>query len=186
MQANSAGHDGSSEVHARDAGRADWQRFAIFVVGVGILLLAAILGIYFLGDRMPTLTEQGLNAAIDRWTESGIESYVMDLRISGARAGNVHVEVKNGVVIELVRDGQTPRQRRTWDVWSVPGQFDMMQRGLEIAADPQREMHAERGAQVVVRAEFDPRLGYPRAFSQVTLGGGPEFAWKTVRFEQRK
>jgi hypothetical protein len=141
--------------------------------------------IYVFGDRLPQLTEQRLQAAIRQWDESGVESYVMDLEISGMRAGKVHVEVKNGIVIGLVRDGQTPRQRRTWDAWSVPGQFDMMQRGLEIASDPVGELQAARGAEVVVRAEFDQQLGYPVAFSQVTLGGGPEFAWKTVRFERR-
>jgi hypothetical protein len=121
---------------------------------------------------------------MDRWEESGVRSYVMELEITGLRAGNVHVEVKNGSVVDLDR-GATPPPRRTWDVWSVPGQFDMIRRGLEIAENPQREMQAEQGTQVVVRGKFHPELGYPLGFSQITLGGGTEFGWRTVRFERK-
>jgi ABC-type uncharacterized transport system permease subunit len=165
--------------------RGDWKRFAVFLGGVVLLIAAVAVGIALFGDRLPTLTEERLQAAVRRWNEGDVDSYVMDLEITGQRAGKVHVEVQNGVVVELQRDGQTPAQRRTWDVWSVPGQFDMMQQGLDIAVDPVGNLQAQQGTQVVVRATFDAQLGYPLAFSQVTLGGGPEFGWKTVRFERK-
>jgi hypothetical protein len=159
--------------------------FAVFLGGAGLVVLAVVGGVALLGDRLPLLTEQSLAAAQERWDQSGVKSYMMDIEISGQRAGDVHVEVRNGVVTKLARDGRAPRERRTWDVWSVPGQFDMLERGLKIAADPAGELQAPRAAQVVVRASFHPQLGYPIAFSQVMLGGGPEFGWRIVRFEKR-
>lgn len=185
MQNTQSAFDELPPHDARQVGRGDWTRFGLFVCAILGLIALVVSGIALFGDRLPTLTEEKLRAAVRRWNESGVRSYTMDLEISGPRAGNVHVEVENGVVIELTRDGQTPRRRATWDVWSVPGQFDMMQEGLRMAADPVGEMQAEEGAQVVVRARFDPDLGYPLAFSQVTLGGGTDFGWKTARFERR-
>lgn len=174
-----------SESHIEPAARSDWKRFAAFIAGAAVIILAVVMGIALFGNRMPLLTEDELEAAVERWEKSDVRSYVIDLEISGRRAGNVHVEVQNGVVVELNRDGETPRERRTWDVWSVPGQFDMMQQSLDNAKDSAGQLPLNKGTQVVIRAKFDPELGYPIAFSQVTLGGGTEFGWKTVRFERR-
>jgi hypothetical protein len=185
MPINQSGPADAPTVEPREVTRSDWKRFATFIAAAGIVIAAVVAGIALFGNRLPILTRERLQAAVRLWKERDVASYVMDLEITGQRAGQVHVEVKNGVVVNLERDGQTPRQRRTWDVWSVPGQFDMMQQGLRAVDDPVGQMQAEEGAQVVVRAEFDPELGYPVAFSQVTLGGGPEFGWKTVRFQQR-
>jgi hypothetical protein len=114
-----------------------------------------------------------------------VESYVLDLEITGRRAGTVHVEVDQGRVTGITRDQQPLRERRTWDAWSVPGQFDTMRVGLKAAEDPAGQLQLREGTQVVVRAAFDSELGYPLGFRQVTLGGGMEFGWKTVRFERR-
>ena len=173
------------ESHVEAVGRADWRRFALFLGAASVVILAVVAGVVILGDRLPPLTSNRLEEAIDRWDKSGVRSYIMDLEITGQRAGEVHVEVVNGIVTRATRNNQPLGENRTREVWSIDGQFDMMRRGLEIANDPAGEMQLQSGAQVVVRARFDAELGYPRAFSQVTLGGGTEFGWKTVHFERR-
>jgi hypothetical protein len=174
-----------SESPVQPVGHADWRRFALFLAAAAALILAVVAAVVVLGDRLPPLTDDTLEAAMDRWDASGVDNYALDLEITGQRAGKVHVEVVNGVVTGATRNDQQLGESRTREVWSVPGQFDMMRRGLEIASDPAGELQLRRGTQVVVRARFDSELGYPRAFSQATLGGGTEFGWKTVRFERR-
>jgi hypothetical protein len=173
------------ESRVEPVGRADWRRFALFLGAAAVAILAVAGGVVILGDRLPPLTDESLEEAVHRWEESGVRSYVMDLEITGQRAGNVHVEVVNGVVTDATRNLRPLGESRMREAWSVPGQFDTLRRGLEIASDPAGELQLKRGTQVVVRARFDPELGYPRAFSQATLGGGTEFGWKTVRFERR-
>ena len=51
-------------------------------------------------------------------------SYNIDLKLGGKTPGTVHVEVRNHEVTAMTRDGVTPSQRRTWDYWSVPEQFE--------------------------------------------------------------
>jgi hypothetical protein len=108
----------------------------------------------------------------------------MDLEIRGAQPGIVHIEVRNGIATAMTRDGRVPPQR-TWDVWSVAGQFDMLERELELAEDPEHEMQAARGTQLTLRCEFDAKLGYPRRYHRYVSGGGPEVYWRVTRFVAR-
>ncbi len=157
----------------------------------GLLLMAAAviglvaLAVVLFGNRMPELTEDDLQAAVARWNEDGPKSYDLELELEGARPGTVQVEVRGGVVVAMQRDKQTPRRRATWDVWSVPGQFDTMLRELEMAENPNREMGAPQGTRWLLRAEFDPEFGFPRGFQRVVLGGGPEVSWRVTRFEAK-
>lgn len=155
---------------------------------IGLLFVALIVGLIvvlqvFAVRRIPELTEPLLEAAEKRWQENGPESYDLDLEISGAQPGVVHVEVRDGVVTTMTRDGVEPEQRRTWDVWTVPGQFEMIERELEMAADPEHEMQAPAGTRLRLRAEFDPEYGYPRQFDRMVYGGGePEVYWQVTNF----
>ncbi len=162
--------------------RRSWQWFLIGVIAVGLAGLAAATLVRRLGDRMPPLTEAAFSAALDRWEQHGPASYDLDLTLGGARPGTVHVEVRDQVVTAFERDGYTPEQRRLWATWSVPGQFETIELELEGALDPQQEMGFEAGTEFLLRAEFDPALGYPRGFQRVVLGGGPEVYWRVTRF----
>jgi hypothetical protein len=147
-----------------------------------ILVLGLLFALRFLfGESLPELTEDVLDAAMTRWQENGPASYDLDLKIAGRQPGVVHVEVRNGEVTVANRDGR-PTPERTWDEWSVPGQFDTLIRELEMAADPQGEMNAPRGARIWLRAEFDPKFGYPRKFHRYASGGAIEMSWRTTAF----
>jgi len=162
-----------------------WKPFLIFLAVVVAAIAAVVVAVVLLGDRMPELTEAALADAEKRWDAGGIRDYTMDLEIEGRRAGKVHIEVAGGKVIKMERDGKTPTQRRTWDVWSVQGQFDMMRRELDIAANPAAELQLQNipDVQVMIRARFHPQLGYPLGFRHATLGEGTQFAWKVTRFK---
>ncbi len=154
---------------------------ALFVAG-GVAAVAVLLKL-FAAPPMPPLTEPALDAAEKRWADNGPASYDLDLEIRGVRPGVVHVEVRAGEVTAFERDGVTPRQRRTWDVWSVPGQFDMIERELDMAADPVHEMQATAETRLVLKCEFDAEHGFPRRFHRIVYGGGTEVYWHVTNFE---
>jgi Family of unknown function (DUF6174) len=155
---------------------------------VGLLFVALIVALIivlevFAVRRIPELTEPLLQAAEQRWQANGPASYDLDLEISGAQPGVVHVEVRDGEVTAMTRDGVAPEQRRTWAVWAVPGQFETIERELEMAEDPVHEMQAAEGTRLRLRAEFDPEYGYPRQFQRMVYGGGPEVYWQVTKFQ---
>lgn len=164
------------------------RRFLPRSVWAGLIVVGVILGLVvvlevFVARRIPELTETRLDQAERRWEEHGPASYDLDLVIKGAQPGTVHVEVRDGAVTAMTRDGRSPSQRRTWFVWSVPGQFEMIERELEMAADPEYEMQAAAGVELWLRAEFDSKYGYPRQFHRVVIGGGPEVYWRVTKFQ---
>jgi Family of unknown function (DUF6174) len=158
------------------------------VLMAGLILAVVIAGVVvalqlFAVRRIPELTEPLLEAAEERWQANGPASYNLDLEITGAQPGIVHVEVRDGEVTAMTRDGRAPDQRRTWAVWSVPGQFDTIERELELAEDPVHEMQASADTRLKLRAEFDPHYGYPRQYQRMVFGGGPEVYWQVTKFE---
>jgi Family of unknown function (DUF6174) len=158
-------------------------RLAIAVVLLLGLVLGAALAVELLvGERLPPLTVEKLEAAEKLWQTAGPKSYDLDLTIEGAQPGVVHVEVRDGVTTAMQRDGIAPKQERVWDVWAVPGMFDTIERELQLAEDPQHEMAAAAGTSVQLRGQFDPKFGYPARFHRIVFGGGPEVYWKVTSF----
>ena len=156
------------------------------MVLVAAVLVGGVVGLILVfRDPLPALTAETLAAAEATWAQQGPRSYDLDLRLGGATPGRVYVEVRNGQVVKMTRDGRSPAQRRTWDVWTVEGQFAMIRRELELAADPQQEMQAEAETRLVLRAAFDPQWGYPLRYRRVVLGQGPQVSWEVLRFSVR-
>ena len=150
----------------------------VAIVGVVALLQT------FVVQRIPELSEARLENAEDLWQRAGPASYDMDLEIRGAQPGRVHIEIRNREVTAMTRDGRTPPPR-TWDVWSVPGLFDTLERELVLAEDPVHEMDAAAGTQLRLRCDFDPQYGYPRQYHRYVSGGGPEVYWRVTRFQPK-
>jgi len=150
----------------------------VAIVGVVALLQT------FVVQRIPELSEARLETAEDLWQRAGPASYDMDLEIRGAQPGRVHIEVRNREVTAMTRDGRAPPPR-TWDVWSVPGMFDTLERELVLAEDPVHEMDAAAGTQLRLRCDFDPQYGYPRQYHRYVSGGGPEVYWRVTRFQPK-
>ena len=151
---------------------------------VPAIVTVALLLQVFVAQRIPDLTEPRLYAAQVLWEQLGPRSYDMDLEIRGAQPGSVHIEVRDDTVTAMTRDGRSPPQR-TWDVWSVPGQFDTLERELVLAEDPQHEMDVAAGTRLQLRCEFDPQFGFPRRYHRYATGGAPEVFWRITRFDPR-
>jgi hypothetical protein len=167
-----------------------WRRRRLFVFGllvglVGVMALAAIVSAVVVSwqDRAPRLTRADYEAAAKRWEANGPASYNLDLELAGRRGGKIHVEVRDGEVTRMTRDGIQPMQKRTWYYWSVPGQFDTIEQELDMARDAAASYGMPAGAEVAMWAEFDPKYGYPRRFDRVLLGADIEVHWKVTRFE---
>jgi hypothetical protein len=149
---------------------------ALFAAGIGLLLLLVTLKVLF-GQRLPPLEPDSLEHALGQWRANGPSSYDLDVHVGGAQPGRVHVEVRNGQVTTATRDGR-PLPDRGMDVWSIPGQFEMLEREFEFAENPQREMQAPQGARLWLRCAFDPKFGYPLRFHRFATGGAPEVYWE--------
>jgi hypothetical protein len=185
--------DHNAAPHNGDAVDSDYHRGNRFSTrplllgSLAIILTVTIVAIVlqvFVADRIPPLTEARLEAAQELWEQQGPRSYDMDLEIRGAQPGRVHVEVRDGKVTAMTRDGRSP-PARTWDVWTVPGQFETLERELVLAEDPQHEMDVAAGTQLQLRCEFDPQFGFPRRYHRYATGGAPEVFWRVTRFEPR-
>ena len=182
-------HDPAApEKDAADYDRQHGKRFSTRPLLIGVLaviftlIAAAVLLQVFVAERIPKLTEARLEAAQDLWDRQGPPSYDMDLEIRGAQPGSVHIEIRDGEVTAMTRDGRSPPQR-TWGVWSVPGLFETLERELVLAEDPQHEMDVAAGTELQLRCEFDPAYGFPRRYHRYATGGAPEVFWRVTQFE---
>jgi hypothetical protein len=150
-------------------------------VAIGLALVVAVMVLFFRASA-PVVTRQTLAEARRRWAEHGPHSYVVDLALRGSQSGAIHVEVRNGVVVDMTREGRRPKQRRTWDYWSVPNQFATIAQDLESAQAPQQAFGVSSPAQVLLRAEFDARYGYPAFYQRTVMGGSSQVEWRVTRF----
>jgi hypothetical protein len=154
-------------------------------IALGVLLLPCGTVLYFwvaagAKGTLPPLTQAEFDAAQKRWRENGPLDYDLRVVLSGSQTGTIHVEVRGGRTTAMTRDGVAPSQRRTWDVWAIPGQFDMIGVELAAASDPEADFGGAKGSQMIVRAEFDPHYGYPRKYQRIILGTPHEITWETT------
>ena len=144
------------------------------VLGTGALLILARGG-------TARLTEERFEAAFERWQKAEVESYNLDLVLAGRESATIHLEVRGGEPTEMTRDGRRP-SRRVWEYWTVPEQFEMIRR--ELTADPEAAFGVADRDQVILRAEFDTELGYPRKYEREVLGKDASIRWEIVAFEE--
>jgi hypothetical protein len=186
ITANHLESAGSSPDEPRPAARRG-TRARPLLLGISLGLLAALItvvGVALVMRRSrPQLTEAVYQAAVERWEKHGPRSYELDLELSGNRSGQIHIEVRDGEVTHMTRDGIEPKQRRTWDYWSVPGQLETIGQELDMARDPANSFKSKAVTGMVMWAEFDPQYGYPLVYDRVVLGGDFEVHWRITRFD---
>jgi hypothetical protein len=166
-------------------GRAEKLRALIVGAILGGFLtigFLAVIGVLLFRQTVPPLTRAKLDAAMQQWETKGPRNYNAEIEIFGNRPGKVTIEVRSGVVTKMLRDGVAPSQRRTWDYWSINGQFETIERELELAEAPQRSFGSD-AAVPRVYALFHPELGYPQVYRRSVPGVDQEMAWKITRFE---
>jgi hypothetical protein len=156
-----------------------------FAGGTLLGLVAAILGmvLFSRATGLPRLTREAYENAGRLWDEHKPAGYNLDVEVTGNRPSRIHVEVRDGQTIHCIRDGVEPSQRRTWYYWTIPGMLDTIGQELEKIDDPATGFGAAAGSSVVLRAEFDPRLGYPRRYLRSVAGQNLDMGWTITRFE---
>ncbi|MDZ4783968.1 MAG: DUF6174 domain-containing protein [Planctomycetia bacterium] len=162
-------------------------RVAKLLLGAALGVMLAVIGavvvaVAFYRDPLPALTDETLSAARARWDQAGPRSYSLEVQIFGRRPGVVQLKVRDGEPVEMTRDGRVPDQRRTWAAWTVPSQFDMLATELQGQRDPEKGYNAPAGSQVVLKADFDPRLGYPLHVRRQVLGTELNVEWRVTKF----
>ncbi len=164
-------------------GRSHLRPIVLGIV-LGVLLAAIGVAVYLVTTREapPRLTEAAYEAAVKRWDAHGPADYDLDIALTGNRPSKIHVEVRDGEVAHMTRDGVEPSQKRTWYYWTVPGMLDTIGQELEMARDPAAALHNPAATEMVLWAEFDPELGYPVKYDRVVLGADFEVHWRITRF----
>ena len=144
------------------------------VVGLAVI---TTLSVWIAKDDRPALTLQALDSAASRWAAAGPASYDLQVQLQGRRSDLIQLSVRDGRPVSLSVNNNPVRRGQSRDAWTVEGQFDIIQTDWQAAGDA-----ADRG-QFVMRAEFDPHLGYPLYYQHIELGGNVEIGWKLLEFK---
>jgi len=154
------------------------------ILGVGIgILFALIATVAWLHPAAAELNEDELARAEKIWRETAPADYDIDVRVTGRQPGDYHVEVRRGQPALASRNGFATPQR-VWDVWTVNGMFDTIHQEIEQAQNPDGPFGSLRGSQVIQRAAFDDRFGYPRRYQRIVMGTELEIAWEVIEFRE--
>ncbi|HVX11388.1 MAG TPA: DUF6174 domain-containing protein [Pirellulales bacterium] len=150
------------------------------VGAVGLLIALAIVSRH---QAVPALTSEALAAAQSRWEQHGPANYRIDLEVAGRQASRYHVEVRGGKPTQVLRNDR-PIPSRSWYYWTVPGLFEVLDHDMDCSEDPTRGFGARPGSRAVLRADFDPDLGYPRKFQRLIMGEPHlDMTWDVTAFD---
>lgn len=148
-----------------------------WAAGLAILLAASALLTLLLREPAPLLTAETLEAAKRRWRDNGPSDYSLEVVVGGTQQGKHSIEVRRGQVLSMTTSGAevAPHVR---DYWSVEGMFEFLGEELANAQQPESAYGVTDRSQVVLRAVFDDRLGYPRRFLRHVMGRDAEIHWR--------
>ncbi len=155
------------------------------IFGSVVTFLAGVVVLIALNsDSLPVLTEDRLETARYLWRNSKIDSYSMVLELKGVQPGKIEIEVEDGEPTRLVRDGEVP-DRRTWDVWTVEGQFETIERDFANRENSQETFGVANPEQVLMYAVFDGRDGHPTQYRRMVQGRPYTVEWIVTEFKPR-
>jgi len=153
----------------------------VFVIG---LLAVATVPLVYVLTRPSTgepLTEERLAEARARWAERGPRSYALDVDVRGA---SHHIEVRDRVVVTMTTDG-SPVRADAREYWSIDGMFRFLSEELSNLQRVEAAYGVSDPGDVVLRAAFDARYGYPARFLRHVLGQDRSVEWQVGSFEAR-
>lgn len=154
------------------------------ILGIGAGALAALIAtLALLRPRAAELNEDELARAKKIWRETAPADYDIDVRVTGRQPGDYHVEVRRGQPALASHNGIATPQR-VWDVWTVDGMFDTIHQEIEQSQHADGPFGSPPGSQVIQRATFDERFGYPRRYQRIVMGTELEIAWEVVEFRE--
>lgn len=111
--------------------------------------------------------------------------YDIEVAVAGTQPATYEVRVRDGQAIEAFRNGKPLNQRRTFGTWSVPGMFSTMSRDVEAVERRERGEADPSTPRLTLRAEFDPKYGYPKRYQRIEWGSPVEVTWQVTHFEPK-
>jgi len=141
---------------------------------IGCAVASAIVAAGVAGcSRGELVTADSMATAKATWTRAGIRDYQLEWKVSGTNSAHYVVTVRDGAVTLVTM--QTPKGE--WitvhpaetKAYSVDGLFTTIANELaQLKSD--HPFGQPPGSKVVMRARFDPKLGYPLSYSRDVLG----------------
>ena len=148
----------------------------VVTILVGVIVIVAINR-----NSLPMVTAERLETSKYLWRHSEIDSYHMSIDLQGAQPGTIEIEVEDGKPVSMLRDGVVPPQR-TWDVWTITGQFETIEKDLLNKESPLAAFRVEDPADVSIAAVFDSRTGIPRHYRRLVQGQPYTVEWIITEF----
>ncbi|MFP6659722.1 MAG: DUF6174 domain-containing protein [Pirellulales bacterium] len=154
------------------------SQIAIWLFLLLVLLCLAVLTVVILvfRDNLPPLTQQRLDAAAAKWSETGPADYDMELELTGARSDKIRIEVRADAPQTLAINGRNYDPLATPETWTVDGQFGFIERDVESAEN------AANKSQIQLSALFHPKFGVPMRYRR-SEQGQPNTGWRVKRFQ---
>ena len=155
----------------------------IIWLSVAVILVVAVGLVVALRPPGEPLTPEKLEAAEKVWRAHNLMDYDMEVEISGAQQGLHTIRVRGGDVVEMSTGGAKVPPN-VWKYWSVQGMFGFLAEELENRTHPKMAFGVDDPSQVILRAYFDPELGYPRRFLRHVQGGSVDIMWVVRKFRR--
>jgi hypothetical protein len=148
---------------------------------IGVLAVATVPVVYVLTRPSGrTLTRERLDEARARWKANGPRNYVLEVEARGARH---KIEVKDAEVVAMTTGGNPVVSGA--HLWSVEGLFGFLSQELSNLQRPESAYGVSDPLEVVLRAEFDARYGYPSLFLRHVSGRTRSDGFRVLSFEPR-
>ncbi len=165
------------------------SRLRLKSVALGLaagVLLSAVVWIVILvrmtRDGLPLMDAADFAAAKERWREHKAPSYDLDLAVHVMLEGKVHVEVRQGAVTAMTRNGMATPEF-SWSYWSVDGLLTVI--GEDVRAN-EKAIDENGGnaltAPIVQQAKFDPTIGIPLRYLR-SQGTSAPAGWEITSFQ---
>jgi hypothetical protein len=159
-----------------------FRRPSLPMLGLALLVGLAAGLLVMRGDAAPELETADLAAAQQRWNENGPASYRITLQMGGALSDTRSIMVRDHQVVEMTINDR-PATESSWSFWSVEGMLKFLAEEIRNKENPIPGMGVSDSRQIILRARFDPDLGYPIYFLRHLLGRQQGTEWEVVEFE---
>jgi len=139
----------------------------LLAVGLGLGTLTALV---VRQDGLRELRAEDLVQARELWRRARLLSYSarVEVRADRLEHGRFDIEVRDGAVTRAVQNGIPTSGSGA--AYTIDGLFELLEREIELAAEPDNGFGAPAGYRVYLRVRFHPRLGYPERYRR-SVGG---------------
>ena len=158
------------------------RRPSLPMLGLALLVGLTVGLLVMRGDAAPQLEAPDLAAAQQRWSENGPSGYRITLQMGGDLSDLRQIVVRDRQVVEMTINEQAATTS-SWSFWSVDGMLKFLEDEIRNKENPIPGMGVSDPRQIILRARFDPDLGYPTYFLRHLLGRQQGTEWEVVAFE---